>query len=296
MFISPLARHILHMKIKCPACSAVLNIPESAAGKVVKCPCGKQLRAPGGAAKPVAAAAARPAAAANPNRAPAPQRPVTQRPAPQPAGPSMGDFDPAMFDELTDDDLKQPVLAVSRPGVAPGSAPVGGGGMNPYAVGAGGAMPSRGTGNIASVGKRIGGALIDGLFNGVGMLLAMVLVVALAPAAEGAGEQAAAGIGLILLMACAFIMSVPFIINMVLISMSGQSLGKKLVKTRIVDKQSGVQVSFLQGVLVRNIGFGAITAIPMIGGFIGLADVFYLFTQDHETLHDKLAKTVVVDA
>ena len=218
------------MKIKCPACSAVLNIPETAAGKVVKCPCGKQLRAPGGAAKPAAAAAARPAAAANPNRAAAPQRPATQRPAPQPAGPSMGDFDPAMFDELTDDDLKQPVLPVSRPGVAPGPAPSGGG-MNPYAVGAGGAMPSRSSGNIAGIGKRISGALIDGLFNGAGFFLAMILVFALAPAADGADEQVAAGIGLVLLLACAFIMSVPFIINMVLISMSGQSLGKKMVKT-----------------------------------------------------------------
>jgi len=34
------------MKIKCPACQAVLSIPADAAGKVVKCPCGKQLRAP----------------------------------------------------------------------------------------------------------------------------------------------------------------------------------------------------------------------------------------------------------
>ena len=32
------------MKIKCPACNAILNMPAGAAGKVVKCPCGKQLR------------------------------------------------------------------------------------------------------------------------------------------------------------------------------------------------------------------------------------------------------------
>lgn len=40
------------MKIKCPACNAILNIPSEAAGKVVKCPCGKQLRAPAAAAGP----------------------------------------------------------------------------------------------------------------------------------------------------------------------------------------------------------------------------------------------------
>ncbi|WP_442507668.1 RDD family protein [Novipirellula sp. SH528] len=280
------------MKIKCPACSAVLNIPETAAGKVVKCPCGKQLRAPGGAAKPAAAAAARPAAAANPNRAPAPQRPAAK-----PAGPSMGDFDPAMFDELTDDDLKQPVLPVSRPGVAPGPAPGGGGGsMNPYAIGAGGAMPSRGSGNLASVGKRIGGAMIDGIFNMSGFFAASLLIPLFAPAARGAGEQAAAGMSLLLILVLFFLGSIPFIVNMVLISMSGQSLGKKMVKTRIVDKQTGVQVGFLHGVLIRNIGFGFITGIPVIGGFIGLADVIYLFSEGHETLHDKLAQTIVVEA
>ena len=40
------------MKIKCPACNAILNIPSEAAGKVVKCPCGKQLRAPAAPAGP----------------------------------------------------------------------------------------------------------------------------------------------------------------------------------------------------------------------------------------------------
>ena len=40
------------MKIICPACNAILNIPSEAAGKVVKCPCGKQLRAPAAAAGP----------------------------------------------------------------------------------------------------------------------------------------------------------------------------------------------------------------------------------------------------
>ncbi|TWU26543.1 RDD family protein [Novipirellula galeiformis] len=269
------------MKIKCPACSAVLNIPESAAGKVVKCPCGKQLRAPGGAAKP--AVAARPSGAATPSR------PAAARPAPQSAESSMGDLDPAMFDELTDDDLQQPVRAASRPGAATG-------GINPYAVGAAGSAHSRNSGNIASIGQRIAGAVIDGLFNMTGFVAGMLVVMLVAPAADGAGDEAAAGIGLVLMFALFFLGSIPFIINMVLISMSGQSLGKKIVKTRIVDKQTGVQVGFLHGVLIRNIGFGAITAIPVIGGFIAIADLVYLFTQGHETLHDKLAQTIVVEA
>ncbi|GAA5506641.1 RDD family protein [Novipirellula caenicola] len=276
------------MKIKCPACSAVLNIPESAAGKVVKCPCGKQLRAPGGAAKPAATAAA----AANPNRAPAAQRPTAPRPAPQPAGPSAGDFDPAMFDDLTDDDLKQPVLPVQRPGFG-GGAPAA---TNPYAVGAAGAMPSPSSGNIAGIGKRIGGALLDGLFYMAGYIVVAVMMGLLMPAAEAGDNPAATGIGLVILLVALCIMLVPFIINMVLISMSGQSLGKKIVKTRIVDRHTGIPVGFLHGVLIRNLAFGAITGIPIIGGVIALVDIGFLFSENHETLHDKLAQTLVVEA
>ncbi len=103
------------MKIKCPSCSAVLNIPDSAAGKIVKCPCGKQLRAPGGAAQPAAQAAAVPPtpARATPQR-PAIQRPASASTAPAAAGGGLG-FDGGLFDELTDTDL-QPVAPVSRPG------------------------------------------------------------------------------------------------------------------------------------------------------------------------------------
>lgn len=114
------------MKIKCPSCSKVLGIPESAAGKVVKCPCGKQLKAPGGAGKAPSAQltpqnrpAAKPAA-----KRPAPQRPAAKRPTPQrpvaqrsaPAAPLGADA--GIFDELTEGDLSG-VRAVVQPGKKP---------------------------------------------------------------------------------------------------------------------------------------------------------------------------------
>jgi hypothetical protein len=106
-FEAPLHKTV--MKIKCPACSQVLNIPETAAGKVVKCPCGKQLRAPGGA--PGAAAA--PKAPASPGAGKLVNPPAAKRPA-APAA-ALGGFDADMFDELTDQDLK-PVKSVESPG------------------------------------------------------------------------------------------------------------------------------------------------------------------------------------
>lgn len=75
------------MKIKCPGCGRILQIPESAAGKVVRCQCGKQMRAPGGAAAPAAAVSTGGRASA-------------------PAAGGFGDFDAGLFDELTETDLQ----------------------------------------------------------------------------------------------------------------------------------------------------------------------------------------------
>jgi uncharacterized RDD family membrane protein YckC len=82
----------------------------------------------------------------------------------------------------------------------------------------------------------------------------------------------------------------------VLIAKSGQSLGKKVVGTRMVDQNSGETVGFVQGFLVRTFVFQLITGIPVVGGFVALADIVFLFTEGNQTLHDRLAKTRVVRA
>ncbi len=87
-----------------------------------------------------------------------------------------------------------------------------------------------------------------------------------------------------------------WILNAFLITLSGQSVGKKVAKTRIVDRENGTQSGFLQGVLLRNFVFGMITLVPCIGSVVGLVDLIMLFPEPNETLHDKLARTVVVQA
>ena len=153
------------MKIKCPGCSAVLNIPETSAGKVVKCPCGKQLRAPGGgSAAPSQAAPAQRAATQPP--AAQPSRPQAT-PAAQPARPvaqaNVGGshFDSELFDELTDDDL-QPVKAVNRPGTTRSSGPKGISASSPHAV-AGDAASRRSFLYVAgNIGLGVGAMAIGG--------------------------------------------------------------------------------------------------------------------------------------
>ena len=108
------------MKIKCPGCQTVLQVPDTAAGKVVKCRCGKQMRAPGGAASPQSAPqaprgqapAARPQAGARPAGPAATGAPGGYvSPFAAPPQQSSG----GLLDELTDSDLA-PIKAVAKPG------------------------------------------------------------------------------------------------------------------------------------------------------------------------------------
>lgn len=282
------------MKIKCPSCQSLLNIPDSAAGKVVKCPCGKQLRAPGGAP-----AAAAPDSIKRPAGAP-PARPMTgvaTRPASRAAGNDHG-FDAAMFDELTSDDLA-PVRSVSNPSsvsMAGGSSATGNKLRQQYgSSSAGGGYAASASNRVAGVGKRIGGAVVDGIFVMIGFAVGIGLSVAsvaiLGPPAEDADPFATVGFWVILVGA-----AIPTIINYVLVSKSGQTLGKKMVGTVIVDKDSGVPVGFGQGIFKRSMVFGFITGIPIVGPLIALVDIGFLFTEEHQTLHDRLANTLVVEA
>ena len=270
------------MKIKCPACAKVLSIPESAAGQVVKCPCGKQLRAPSPTgSQPSAASLGGSAAGGGAARSPSPR--------PNSGG---GAIDPGIFDDLTDNDL-QPVKTSSNPY------------QSPSGVSASN-LHSAGPQELASVGSRIGGALLDGLFSVLIMLPGLIIGggIMVASVASAGGQNmapeegaaiAAGGMitGFLIIAANALL---PLIINCVLIAKSGQSLGKKVVGTRMVDQNSGETVGFVQGFLVRTFVFQLITGIPVVGGFVALADIVFLFTEGNQTLHDRLAKTRVVRA
>ncbi|MFK8115297.1 MAG: RDD family protein [Rubripirellula sp.] len=271
------------MKIKCPACSKVLTVPDAAAGKVIKCPCGKQLRAPGGAAP--AGAAANPAAR-RPAAQPTAARPATRRPA---ATGGMGDFDAGMLDELTDNDLG-PVKAVNQPG-RPKPAPSGGSALlNQHAS----TRDARGDAllgpaikfNIAGPGRRIVGVLVDGLFHMFFFAIGLGILFAMGPGPDG-GEN---GLSFYIFIG---MMLIPAIINAVLISMSGQTVGKKVVGTQIVSELTGAPAGFTQGFLIRQVGFGFFTGIPILGALLAIADCIYLFSEDRRTLHDKWANTSV---
>jgi len=83
------------------------------------------------------------------------------------------------------------------------------------------------------------------------------------------------------------------IVQWVMIAKSGQSIGKRVVKTRIV-RLDGSSPGFAYGVLLRSWVPTLLQVIPLVGGFVGLADALFVFRADRRTIHDHIAGTRVI--
>ena len=73
---------------------------------------------------------------------------------------------------------------------------------------------------------------------------------------------------------------------------SGQSIGKKLIRIKIVDAENGEKVNLTRIFLLRSIVFIILNMLFM--PFITIADYLFALGKNRQTLHDKLAKTIVI--
>lgn len=71
----------------------------------------------------------------------------------------------------------------------------------------------------------------------------------------------------------------------------GQSIGKIIVKIRIVDAHTGASGGFLQNVFLREMLNALLSMIP----FYFLVDSAFILQNDRRCIHDHIAGTVVVD-
>ena len=296
------------MKIKCPSCQSVLNIPPSAAGKLVKCPCGKQLRAPNAPAGNAPAGRA-PAATAGATGAASKSGPVAKRPAAATA------FDDGLIDELTEGDLK-PIAQQGMPGDDTSS---GSGNASKLlsehaATAGGGSGQNFRVGPLASPWVRLGAAMIDGFIINLMMLPALLLcmffVIGMIFDIEGAqaamdaaatDEERAYMAGQVMGMlfmgyglSCVVGGIVPAIVYGVMVARSGQTPGKKLCKIRIVTANTKQLPGFMHGMFLRGWVPTVIYCIPFLGGILMLVDWGMIFGRDRQCLHDRIAGTIVV--
>ncbi|WP_180080445.1 MULTISPECIES: RDD family protein [unclassified Acinetobacter] len=78
-----------------------------------------------------------------------------------------------------------------------------------------------------------------------------------------------------------------------LIAKSGQSIGKKITKIKIVDAETHEQVNLMRGFTLRSVLFIFLNFLSMPLSVI--IDSLFIFGQKRQTLHDKLAKTKVIN-
>ena len=146
---------------------------------------------------------------------------------------------------------------------------------------------------LASPWTRLGAQRLDGLAFGA-LVVPVVAIAAATGAFEGDGTRAIedSPSGVIALAILLFVSLAGY--QLWLLSTQGQTIGKRLLKLRIVDETDGSNPGFVRAVLLRAFVPGAIANIPRVGGVFSLVDVLFIFRDDRKCIHDHLAKTVVV--
>ena len=142
---------------------------------------------------------------------------------------------------------------------------------------------------LATPGDRFLGALIDGLINAavlvpLGLMMGFYSVHTGDPASNSLARPVIAGL-------IGFGMFVA--IHWVFLNATGQTIGKKVAKTRIVTldgKKPGM------GDLVgkRYAFMNLIGIIPIAGSILALVNVLFVFRKDRRCLHDLIGGTQVV--
>ena len=140
---------------------------------------------------------------------------------------------------------------------------------------------------LASRGRRLIAVLVDGL---VSMLLAIPgVIVAIGPSFNDSEELDPLGIILI-----GLAMILLTIVQAVLISKRGQSIGKIALGIRIAHSVDGSNPGFLKGFLIRTLVPQIIYQIPFLGFLFLLVDSCFIFSEQRQCIHDLMAETVVL--
>jgi uncharacterized RDD family membrane protein YckC len=77
-----------------------------------------------------------------------------------------------------------------------------------------------------------------------------------------------------------------------LLTAYGQTIGKQLMKIKIVKNDSKDNGGFVPNVLLREIVNGILSFIPLYA----LVDILFIFSAEERCIHDRIANTIVVSA
>jgi uncharacterized RDD family membrane protein YckC len=151
---------------------------------------------------------------------------------------------------------------------------------------------------LAGRGARLGAVVLDNVLMGLCAVPAIPPYMALLEATENGGDPSAAlsGSGGSLLAAGLLLMLVFGIVQLVLLSRTGQTVGKRICRVRVARFEDGTNPGFVKAVLLLGFVPGLIGAIPLLGLVFALVNICFIFREDKRCIHDLIAGTNVLEA
>jgi len=143
--------------------------------------------------------------------------------------------------------------------------------------------------SLADRSTRLGASLLDLLLVVIVSLPGVLFLVA--SNASDDGSTAATGVVLLVVGFLAIA-----VYQVYLLVTRGQSVGKRLLRIKIVKVLDETLPGFVKVVLLRGWLPGLIFAIPYVGWAFWLADALFIFREDRRCVHDLIAETKVIKA
>ncbi|MCM8534004.1 MAG: RDD family protein [Lentisphaeraceae bacterium] len=150
------------------------------------------------------------------------------------------------------------------------------------------------TAQIAERGTRLVATILDSLIA-VGFFLPAIIILFASGALAESGDK-----GGPMMIVFAIVMLISFlallIINLRLIIKYGQTMGKRIMKIKIVDFNTHEHPGGGKIIGLRIIVTGILGAIPVVGSIFSIVDPLLIFRESNQCLHDQIANTIVVKA
>lgn len=145
---------------------------------------------------------------------------------------------------------------------------------------------------LAGRGTRLGAVIVDSLIFMLPLLLVLIPTFLLAGQAKvdgfGAGAIIAIALGSLGFLAL-------FVVNLVMLYRTGQTIGKRLLNVKIV-RTDGSRAGLRRIFFLRMLVPGLIGNIPFVGFLFSLVDPLLIFQESRRCVHDLIADTIVVVA
>lgn len=171
-------------------------------------------------------------------------------------------------------------------------------GSNPYSTPRSGVDRSPGADvPLASLWQRLGGSLVDGILMWLCLLGPALAAGNLSGLLEGLQTEEPEQVGQALMqaeyIATPILVLILAIFNLVLLYRDGQTIGKRLMGSRIV-RTSGERASFFRIIGMRAWVPGMLYMVPVLGTVIMVLGHLTIFLKPRRCFHDYVADTKVV--